>query len=231
MGKLRSKLLCSKVGSINTVIYIFNRGVIPLVYFVVFRLFSFGKHVFPSFFGKGCYVINTRYLKTGKNFYLGSYSYFDCLSLGGVEIGDNVTIRENAWLQLTSRLDNPGHSIKINDNTYIGPRSIIGGAATICIGYRCQIGANVSLIAENHQFDNDNEIINQGVTRKGIVVGDDCWIGNNVIILDGVEIGSGCVIGAGAVVTKSFSNNSVIVGNPARLLKSRNLRQDSEVDH
>ena len=62
----------------------------------------------------------------------------------------------------------------------------------------------------------------QGVTRKGIKIGNNCWIGSKVTILDGVEIGDGCVIAAGAVVQTSFPPNSVIGGVPARILKQRN---------
>jgi acetyltransferase-like isoleucine patch superfamily enzyme len=221
MGKILAKLSNRKVDLVDTVAYVFNRGVFPLLRFSFFRLTSFGKHKFPSFFGRGSRVMNTRYLRTGCNFYLGEYSRIDCLSLDGVNIGDNVTIREFAWLQLTSKLDNPGLSVTIGDSTYIGPRSIIGGAAPIIIGKKCQIGANVSFIAENHDFDGSEDISAQGVNRRGIHIGDDCWFGNNVTVLDGVHIGKSCVIGAGAVVTKSFPDHSVIVGVPAKLIRMR----------
>ena len=55
---------------------------------------------------------------------------------------------------------------------------------------------------------------------KPIVVGNDVYIGNNVIILPGVTIGSNVVIGAGAVVTKDIPDNSLVVGVPARVIKT-----------
>jgi acetyltransferase-like isoleucine patch superfamily enzyme len=61
----------------------------------------------------------------------------------------------------------------------------------------------------------------QGVSRKGIKIGKNCWIGSKVTILDGVEIGDSCIVAAGAVVNKSFPSNSVIGGVPAKILKSR----------
>ena len=173
------------------------------------------------FLGRGCKILNKGLLSTGKNVYIGNYSYLDCLSVGGVHLGDGVTIREGCWLQLTSHYDKPGASIEIGNNVYIGPRSILGAAAKITIGERCQFGANVSLVAENHEFSGDAEIFDQGVVQKGIAIGRDVWIGNNVTVLDGVTIGDGSVIGAGTVLTRSVPPRSVVVGVPGRVIKSR----------
>lgn len=219
--KFLSKLKGSKFSFRNNLLFVFNKGILPLTRFIFFYLTSRGSHSFPAFIGKNCIINHSKYLSTGSYFYLGSYSYFDCLSLKGVCIGDNVTIREFAWLQLTSNLSNPGISIQIGSDTYIGPRCNLGAAAPLIVGSKCQIGAGVSFVAENHLFDSGTDIFNQGVSRIGINIGDDCWIGNNVIILDGVILGKGCVVGAGAVVTQSFPDKSVIAGVPARLIKSR----------
>jgi acetyltransferase-like isoleucine patch superfamily enzyme len=173
------------------------------------------------FLGNGCKILNKRLLRIGRNVYIGSYGYLDCLSVNGVDLGDNVTIREGCWLQLTSHYDNPGIGITIGNNVYVGPRSIIGAAAPITIGDRCQLGANVSLVAENHQFSGEGEIYDQGVSRKGIDIGRDVWIGNYVIILDGVSVGDGSVIGAGTVLTKSVPPGSVVVGVPGRVIRTR----------
>lgn len=173
------------------------------------------------FLGRHCKILSRRQLTAGKNLYIGDYAYIDCLSSDGVNIGDNVTIREGCWLQLTSRYDNPGTSITIGNNVYIGPRSTLGAAAPLVIGDRCQIGANVSFVAENHEFRGSGEIFEQGVIRKGITIGQDVWIGNNSVILDGVSVGEGTVIGAGTVVTKSLPARSIAVGVPGRVIGAR----------
>ena len=60
------------------------------------------------------------------------------------------------------------------------------------------------------------------IPRKGqIIIGNDCWIGRGATILGGVTIGDGCVIAAGSVVTKSFPDNVIIGGVPAKIIKDR----------
>ena len=176
---------------------------------------------FPSFVGKNLCIYSSSCLHAGSNLFIGDFCFFNFYSTHGVYLGNNVTIREFGWIQLTSSFDNPGNYIRIGDNTYIGPRSYIGAGGAIIIGKKCQIGANVSFIAESHHYKDGEEIFNQQTSRKGIKIGDDCWIGNNVVVLDGVSIGSGCVVGASAVVTKSLPDNSVAVGVPARIISKR----------
>ncbi|MNG32136.1 Virginiamycin A acetyltransferase [compost metagenome] len=76
--------------------------------------------------------------------------------------------------------------------------------------------------AENHVFsDKTKPIKEQGIYRQGITIEDDCWIGSNVTILDGVTIGTGSVVAAGAVVTKDVPPYSVVGGVPAKIIKER----------
>jgi galactoside O-acetyltransferase len=112
--------------------------------------------------------------------------------------------------------------IDIDTETFIGPYVCIAGPGNIKIGKRCLIAAHSGIYANNHNFaDLTLPIKYQDVTRKGIVIEDDCWLGHGVTVLDGVTIGKGSVIGAGAVVNKDIPAFSVAVGVPARVIKSR----------
>lgn len=83
-------------------------------------------------------------------------------------------------------------------------------------------GPKCSLFAENHVFsDTECSIKSQGVQQKGITVKDDCWIGSNVTILDGVTIGKGSVIGAGTLVTKDIPAGSVVIDKRYKYMRKR----------
>jgi acetyltransferase-like isoleucine patch superfamily enzyme len=109
---------------------------------------------------------------------------------------------------------------------------ILGGYFGIEIGGFCSIGHNVSIIENYHLYNrvssyyfNRNiygESEEKDTYSKGkIVIEDDVWIGNNSIILSGVNIGRGSIIGAGSVVTKNIEPYSIVGGNPAKLIKKR----------
>lgn len=88
--------------------------------------------------------------------------------------------------------------------------------AKLKIGKGTWIAPNVGLITSNHNLrDLDDHLVG-----KDIILGENCWIGMNSIILPGVTLGDHTVVGAGAVVTKSFlEGNCLIAGNPAKLIK------------
>jgi acetyltransferase-like isoleucine patch superfamily enzyme len=113
-------------------------------------------------------------------------------------------------------------SIHIDEDTFIAPNVCIEGPGDIKIGKHCLIASHSGIYANNHNFADPIEPIKyQGITRKGIVIEDDCWLGHGVTVLDGVTIGKGSVIGAGAVVNKDIPPFSVAVGIPARVIKNR----------
>lgn len=209
-----------QLSAMSVIVHLAQKGLGPWLRGTLMRPFL-GASQGSFFLGRGCKLLSIHKLRVGKNVYIGAYSYIDCLSSGGVALGNNVTIREGCWLQMISHYDKPGTQLTVGNNVYIGPRSVLGAGAPITIGDRCAFGANVSLVAENHVFSGEGEIIEQGVSRKGISIGRDVWMGNNVTVLDGVSVGDSSVIGAGTVLTRSVPARSVVVGVPGRVVKTR----------
>ncbi|MBN3957721.1 acyltransferase [Nostoc sp. NMS8] len=134
-----------------------------------------------------------------------------------IHLGNRVAIERN--VDIGSLEDT---CIQIDEDTFIAPNVSIEGPGNIKIGKHCLIAAHSGIYANNHNFADPIEPIKyQGVTRKGIVIEDDCWLGHGVTVLDGVTIGKGSVIGAGAVVNRDIPPFSVAVGIPARVIKNR----------
>lgn len=122
---------------------------------------------------------------------------------------------------------NIGRYCKIHKNTTIGDHSGVGFGCEIpngvTLGSHVMMGPDVLIFTQNHQTaDTEIPMREQGMAPlKPVVIGDDVWIGARVCILPGVTIGQGAVIGACAVVSKDVPAYSVVVGNPARVVKKR----------
>jgi acetyltransferase-like isoleucine patch superfamily enzyme len=172
--------------------------------------------------GKQVHFFNSPKIAWGKFLRLGNHTYISALSTKGICFGNNVSIGAFSRIIVSTSLNDIGESITIGNNVGIGEYAYLGGAGGLSIGDDCIVGQYLSCHPENHNYSNTKTPIrHQGVTRKGIKIGSNCWIGSKVTILDGVTIGPGSVIAAGSVVTKSFPENSIIGGVPAKLLKSR----------
>jgi maltose O-acetyltransferase len=115
---------------------------------------------------------------------------------------------------------------KFSPNISIGNYSGLGINSTVQSGVTIKdyvmMGPNVSIYTKNHKTDLDKPMIFQGFDKEeAVVIGNDVWIGANVIILPGVKIGDGAIIGAGSVVTKDVEEYSIVAGNPAKVVKRR----------
>lgn len=148
--------------------------------------------------------------------------YIDALSLKGISFGNNVSIGKYTTIECTGTLKSLGKGLKVGSRVGLGTHGFFGCAGGIEIGDDTIFGNYVSLHSENHNFqDRYIPIRLQGVKRKGIIIGKDCWIGAKVTILDGTVIGDGCIVAAGAVVRGYIPPYSIIGGIPAKVIKSR----------
>lgn len=180
------------------------------------------------FVGTSVKIKHAHLISAGKNLILDDGVYLNALSSNGIKMKDNVSIARNTTILCTGVIAHKGIGVSIGNNTGINANVFIAGQGGVDIGDNVLIGPGVKIFSENHVYSRPDLIIkDQGVTRTGVVIENNCWIGANVTILDGVTIGEGCVIAAGSVVTRSVPANSVVKGIPAKVMKSRTAYKEA----
>jgi acetyltransferase-like isoleucine patch superfamily enzyme len=114
-----------------------------------------------------------------------------------------------------------GARIEIGDNVGMSGVTVYA-RKEIVIGENTLIGANTKIMDNDFhpvEVEARNKNDEEKIVCKSVHIGKDCFIGCNALILKGSEIGDGSVVGAGAVVSGKFPPNSVIAGNPAKVVK------------
>lgn len=139
-------------------------------------------------------------------------------------IKDNCTIGENSLFIINNR-SNKDIQLTINSNVYIGRNNFITVGKPVFINDYCIFGDNCSLIGAGKIFDSPlTPYAMSGINfEKSIYIGVNCWLGNNVSVVGNVKIGHGSIIGANALVLKDIPAFSMVVGNPAKIIKTFNF--------
>lgn len=212
LTRLRELLVTTILGSLPTLAMgvAVRQAIYPLIFGYM------GKKVFIQ---DGVEFLSAKKIEIGNEVYLFRNTKLNAWNDNcRILLGDRVALERGVDIGCSG----DSCTIEIGENTFIGPYTCIAGPGNVKIGKHCLIAAHTGIVANNHVFsDPVQKIREQGVTTKGIEIGDDCWLGYGVKILDGVNIGKGSVIGAGAVVTKDIPPYSIAVGVPAKVIGDR----------
>ena len=141
-----------------------------------------------------------------------------------ISLGNSVSLRKDAWLNVAD--DNPEGEpvIVIEDNCAIGSDSIISAKNLIHLERDVLVAQSVLIVDHNHAYEDlALPIVKQGITEGGrIRIGQGCWIAHGAAILcpkGELVIGRNCVVAANSVVTRSIPDYSLVAGFPARIIR------------
>lgn len=172
-------------------------------------------------------LLKANRVKYGKGLRLYGIPFVFRFPSAKVELGDNVAINSNFLSNLLGLYQRTIIVAKKRGQIKIGNRVGISGATiyawdSIEIGDDTRIGANVKIVDTDFHPVSPEERLkgnNDAAKSKPIKIGKNVFIGMNSLILKGSTIGDNCVVGAGAVVSGTFESGTVIVGNPAQVIK------------
>lgn len=171
-------------------------------------------------FGRNMTIRHPKKIEIGDNVIFDDYTVLDAKgeNNNGIKIGDNVLIGRNTTLSCK------GGDIEIGDYSNIGPNNILISESSLKMGKYVFTSGQIYMIAGgNHSFERRDIPIwlQPSVSKGGILLEDDIWIGASATILDGVRIGKGAIIGAATLVHKRIRPYTINVGVPAQLIKKR----------
>lgn len=172
-------------------------------------------------FGRSCRIGSQCSIQVGKRsvMRLGNKAtlrggcVFDLAKEGELVLGDQSEIRHYSIIECAGR-------VSIGNRSVIGAYNWLQGSGEIVIGDDVIIGPGVRVISTTHDVaDPDKSFACQPLINKRVQIGNNVWIGANVVILAGVCIGNNVVVGAGALVARDLESGGVYVGAPSRRVK------------
>jgi acetyltransferase-like isoleucine patch superfamily enzyme len=136
---------------------------------------------------------------------------------GRLELGEHTLLEPGVWLTAPA----PAR-IRIGSGTFLNLGVMVAAMELVEIGDHCMLANGCFVTDANHRFDDPTMPITwQGFQSKGPTrIGDNTWLGANVVVTSGVTIGERCVVGANSVVTADLPPRSIAVGAPARVVRT-----------
>lgn len=194
---------------IYLVYYVFSPKLFSWINLRFYQLYSMWKanefkNVGSVYIQYPLYLHGGKYITIGKNF------------------GCDQRLRLEAFDEFLGDKFSP--QILIGDNVSIQKDCHIGAVNKIVIGNDVLFAGRVYISDHSHGEITEEALLLPPAKRKlyskgQVLIGDNVWIGEGVVVLPNVSIGKNCIIGANSVVTKSFQDNCVIAGNPAKLIR------------
>jgi len=141
-----------------------------------------------------------------------------------LEIGRDAVLRLGRWSWIGHGTKIRAHEgvVEIGAKTVLGQECTISSFQSVRIGRECILADRVMLIDFDHGVvEVERPIRLQGIYKRDVQVGHNCWIGYGACILRGATVGDNCIVGTSTVVTKDVPSNAVVGGVPARLLRMR----------
>jgi len=135
---------------------------------------------------------------------------------GRLRIGSGALLEPNVWITAPDLA-----RVRIGKGTFLNQGVMIAAQELVEIGDHCMLANGCFVTDSGHRYDDPTRPVPwQGFTSKGPTrIGENCWLGANVVVTSGVTIGERCVIGANSVVTRDIPAFSVAVGAPAKVLR------------
>jgi acetyltransferase-like isoleucine patch superfamily enzyme len=140
----------------------------------------------------------------------------EALREGRLEVGAGTLFEPDVWITA------PGDArVRIGEGSFLNQGVMVAAQHLVEIGDHCMLANGCFVSDASHRYDDPVRPVTwQGFESRGPTrIGDNCWLGVNVVVTDGVTIGERCVIGANSVVTENVEPFSVAAGAPARVVR------------